>query len=125
MEGLDGLLQKTGDKVVIINFFATWCPPCREELPELIALRKEYPAQQLDIIGISLDSNSAALDVFAATQGFNYPVFRDDGSIARGLGLGSIPFNIILNGSGEIVYGGPGMLDQKMLKEQIDTALGR
>ena len=123
MEGLHTLLQATGNRVVVINFFASWCPPCREEVPELIALRKEYPAQQVDIIGISLDSNSAALNAFAARQGFNYPVFMDDGSIARELGVGSIPLNIVLDGAGTLIYSAPGMISKEELKGRIDAAL--
>ena len=125
MEGLHSLLRETGNRVVVINFFASWCPPCREELPELIALRTEYSTQQVDIIGISLDSSSEALNAFAARQGFNYPVFMDDGSIAREMGLTSIPFNVVLNGAGTIVYSGPGMISHALLKKYIDTALGQ
>lgn len=122
-EGLQALIRNTGNRVVVINFFASWCPPCREELPQLIAMRKEYSAEQVDILGISLDSSSEALNTFAAAQGFNYPVYRDDGSIAQEMGLNSIPFNIVLSGTGKLVYGGPGLINKEMLKEYIDMAL--
>ena len=121
-EGLQTLIRDTGNRVVVINFFASWCPPCREELPELIALRAEYPAEQVDVLGISLDSSSQALDTFAAKQGFNYPVYRDDGSIAQAMGLGSIPFNVVLSGTGSLVYSGPGMINKELLKEYIEMA---
>src|SRR3954468_8671037 len=60
-------------KVVLINFWATWCPPCREEIPDLIALQTKYK-DQLQIVGISQDSGSIdEVRRFAAAQGMNYP----------------------------------------------------
>ena len=59
------IVKANKGKLVFINFFATWCPPCREEIPELISIRKAYPADKVVIVGISLDSDRGKLESFA------------------------------------------------------------
>jgi len=62
-------------KVVIIDFWATWCPPCREAIPDLIDLKKQYGGQGLEVVGISLDDNAERiLPRFVHDFGINYPV---------------------------------------------------
>ena len=69
------IVKANKGKLVFINFFATWCPPCREEIPELISIRKAYPADKVVIVGISLDSDRGKLESFAEAMNFNYPVY--------------------------------------------------
>src|SRR3954467_11465491 len=73
LDGRPLSLASLRGKVVLINFWATWCPPCREEIPDLIALQQKY-GKQLQIIGISQDSAPAAVvQQFAAAHAMNYP----------------------------------------------------
>src|SRR5215831_20393139 len=77
MLDLDGRQISTSDwqgKVVLVNFWATWCPPCRAEIPDLVALQEKY-REQLRIIGVSEDEGSPeAVRRFAAAHEINYPI---------------------------------------------------
>ena len=81
IDGLD--LSSYKGRVVILNFWATWCAPCRIEIPDLIKLRQNFPEKDLAIIGVSLDSRGGPdeLDVlltqFISRYGINYPVYLD------------------------------------------------
>src|SRR5207247_2896898 len=77
MLDLDGRQISTSDwrgKVVLVNFWATWCPPCRAEIPDLVALQTKY-GDRLQVIGVSEDEGSVdAVRQFAQAQHINYPV---------------------------------------------------
>jgi thiol-disulfide isomerase/thioredoxin len=93
-------------KVVLLNFWATWCPPCIEEIPELINLQKTYGAQGLQVIGVAVDDDQPVRD-FAAKAGFNYPILiggTDAVELSRRYGnqLGVLPFSAFINRQGEI-----------------------
>jgi thiol-disulfide isomerase/thioredoxin len=81
IDGFD--LSSYKGRVVIINFWATWCGPCRIEIPDLIELRKNFPEKDLAIVGVSLDSRGgpneldAVLTQFVSRYGINYPVYLD------------------------------------------------
>ena len=71
---LQAILKSNQGKVVLINFFATWCPPCRKEVPELIELYKTYKNKNVEFIGIAIDDNGAeAVAPFAEKININYP----------------------------------------------------
>ncbi len=93
------------DKVIILNFFATWCPPCRTEIPDFIELVDEYSDKNLVIIGISLDrSGVGALREFANGLGINYPTLLDDGLVSNAYGpIRSIPTTFIIDKKGNII----------------------
>jgi len=61
-------------KVVLLNFWATWCPPCKLEIPWFIELKKKYSGQGLEILGVSIDDHAPELKAFAAQYKMNYPV---------------------------------------------------
>ncbi len=110
-------------KLVFINFFATWCPPCREELPELISIRKAFPEDKVVIVSVSLDSERGKLESFAKTMGFNYPVYIAEPDVGDAFGISSIPFNLLYDKAGKLVAGGPGMVDKEELEEAFNGLL--
>jgi len=73
-------------KVVLVNFWAAWCTPCAEEVPQFIALQKKYQAQGLQVIGISVEDDASALRDFYRKYQMNYPVVPSDLKIADAFG---------------------------------------
>lgn len=88
-------------KVQLINFWATWCPPCKKEIPALIDLQKRYGTQGLQIVGIALD-NQEAVKTYSNENGINYPVLVGDddaAEVAQQLGndVGVLPYTVIVD----------------------------
>ena len=72
---LNTLIESNKGKVVILDLWATWCPPCRKEIPGFINLYKKYKDKGLDIIGVAFDENGQeAVPAFMKAMGINYPV---------------------------------------------------
>ncbi|MGD8925295.1 MAG: TlpA disulfide reductase family protein [Thioalkalispiraceae bacterium] len=93
-------------KVLIINFWATWCPPCRREIPAFIELEEKYREQGFSIVGVALDSRQAAID-YVDPMGINYPILVGDiDGIALsqqyGNKLGVLPYTVIIDRQGTI-----------------------
>ena len=96
-----GLSEFRG-KVVILDFFADWCPPCRQEVPDFIALENEYGPEGLAIIGVAVVPKQDA-SRFAKEMGINYPVLVDDGKVSNLYGpIRSIPTTFIIDKNGMI-----------------------
>lgn len=95
------------DNVVLINFWATWCGPCKRELPDLIALHNEYKGKNVKIIGISVDRDADVLRLvrnFAAEANLTYPIVIDNGDLEKAFGgIRGIPTSFFVNKNGEIV----------------------
>lgn len=91
-------------KVVVVDFWATWCPPCREEIPGYIALQKQYGPEGLVVIGISLDQQGPdVVKAFAAKFGINYPlVMGDEKVVAAFGGVEGIPTTFLIDRHGQI-----------------------
>ncbi len=121
MPDLEALVSETGDKVVVLNFFASWCGPCRMEVPDLVELRRHYPSDRMVLMGISVDRNEGELQAFVKKTGINYPVYRDNSEIARELGISSIPRTIILDREGKVVLDETGLVSLRTLIETIDA----
>ena len=92
-------------KVVILDFWATWCPPCRAELPHFQALHREYAGKGLVIVGISLDSVGAAgVKAFIEANGVRYPILMGDRDVTTSYGgIRSIPTTFVIDREGRIV----------------------
>jgi thiol-disulfide isomerase/thioredoxin len=112
------IVKANKGKLVFINFFATWCPPCREEIPELISIRKAYPADKVVIVGISLDSDRGKLESFAEAMNFNYPVYLAEPDVPALFGISSIPFNLLYDKTGKLVAEAPAWSARKTLRKR-------
>jgi thiol-disulfide isomerase/thioredoxin len=102
-------------KVVIVNFWATWCPPCREEIPDLIALQARY-RDTLQIVGVSQDSgNVENVRQFAKQHGMNYPTVMSSAEIEQLFpGIYALPTSFILDRDGRIAQKHIGLLNASL-----------
>jgi cytochrome c biogenesis protein CcmG/thiol:disulfide interchange protein DsbE len=106
LEGNTLTLASYKGKVLVINFWATWCPPCRREIPDFVAAYKELKAEGLEILGLSVDETTApALLDWARKQGMNYPVALATPEIVSAYEPGDfIPATIIIDRKGQIRF---------------------
>jgi thiol-disulfide isomerase/thioredoxin len=114
MTDVDGRTISTASlkgKVVIVNFWATWCPPCRAEIPDLIALQDKYK-DQLQIIGISDDDDPpAVVKKWADAHKMNYPIVMSNDALRKAfVGVAALPTSFILNRESRLVMRHVGML---------------
>lgn len=110
-------------KVVLINFFATWCPACKEEISELTALVRGYPAGSLAVIGVSLDHEPQAVTPFVKRFKINYPVFLASGDLAGNFGVRTIPHNVVYDTRGRLAANATGLIKEEDLKDYINILL--
>ncbi|MBZ5528158.1 MAG: TlpA family protein disulfide reductase [Acidobacteriia bacterium] len=126
--GLDGqpvALEAQRGKVVLLNFWATWCKPCRAEIPDLIALQNGY-AGKLQIIGLSLDDESPeTVQEFVRETGINYPVAMATAKI-RALygGVPALPTSFLVDTQGRVVQKHTGLRDPALYETEIRALLG-
>ena len=96
------------DKVLVINFWATWCPPCREEIPHFINLQDKYGHQGLQFLGIALEDAEDVMS-FANELGINYPLLVGEQEVIKLAGkfgnrIGGLPYTVILDRDGNINF---------------------
>ena len=120
---LQEMIAKNSGKVIMINFFATWCPPCRAEIPELAKLRASLPESRLLLIGLSVDQNPIVVEPFMKQTGINYPVFMAGQSITDAYGVSSVPHNAFIAPDGKLDISEPGMANEEVLKKVVSDLL--
>lgn len=117
-------LENWRGKTLVINFWATWCAPCRDEIPDFIAIRREYAAKGVEIIGIALD-NAQSVKPYAQQMGISYPLLIGEGSaleMSRALGNpnGALPYTVVVAPNGAIILRHLGRLTKSNLQAILD-----
>lgn len=125
---LDGKLVHSTDfkdEAVVLDFWATWCPPCRAEIPGFIALQEKYAARGLTVIGVSVDeAGLKTVKAFAQKNGINYPVVLTDNKIVEAYGgIDGLPTTFIIDRSGHIVKQHLGFTEQSEIENEIKPLL--
>jgi thiol-disulfide isomerase/thioredoxin len=128
VKGMDGnavSLEAARGKVVLLNFWATWCGPCRMEVPDLVELQNKYK-DRLQVIGLVVDDpDESAVRTFAKTYGVNYPVAMatDEMRVQFG-GVPALPTSFIIDAQGRVVQKHIGLRDPVLYEMEIRALLG-
>lgn len=112
-------ISQARGKFVVINFWASWCRPCRQEIPELITLRRDYSEDDLLLLGISVDQDPAQFFRFIKQMPFNYPVYLGGADVAGLFAVGAIPKMVVFDRQGEMIYNKEGYLPSEALRELL------
>lgn len=121
-------LEEWRERILVVNFWATWCQPCRREIPAFNRLQKEY-ADKVRFIGVAID-NSKAVETFIKQIPIHYPVLiggLEGAAIAEAWGneSGALPYTVIVDAQGRISSIAAGMLSDEVLRRQLDKLLLR
>jgi thiol-disulfide isomerase/thioredoxin len=126
--GRPGSIKAWHGQVVIVNFWASWCPPCREEIPGLIGIHRRFSAKGVQVVGIAVDSAENARTA-AAELNIPYPVLVagiDIVDLTRKLGnrAGGLPFTVILDREGKVVTAHLGLISEAELARIVAPLSG-
>jgi len=114
-------------KVVLVNFWATWCGPCRMEMPDLVALQKRFGPRGFTVVGVSTDDGVPLdrLRTFVTEAGLNYPVLlAPAGAQANYGGVPALPTSFLIDRQGNVVSGLEGATNEAALAPEIEKLLG-
>jgi len=125
MNGIDVPLDSFEGKVVLVNFWATWCLPCKAEIPDLVALQEKYKGD-LVVLGISVDDTAEQIKPYATEYKVNYRMLignkRQDVQDALGP-IGAVPVSIIINRDGYITRKQTGIMTREQMEAEIAPLL--
>jgi len=124
LNGGDFHLGDYKGKPVLINFFASWCLPCREEMPALEKITHEYAPKGVVFLGIAVDDTEEKMKAFIAKYGVTFPVGLDKtGEIQKSFGLYGIPTTYFIDKQGVINYSHSGAVTEALLHHELDKLL--
>lgn len=129
LASLDGKRVKLSDfrgKAVLLNFWATWCSPCKQEMPWFVDLQKKYGSDGLVVVGVAMDDSEASkIAEFAGQMGVNYPVLLGTEKISEDYGnVQYLPTSFYIDRDGKFVGKGVGLLGRKEVEDNVRKALG-
>ena len=125
--GVNQALKQYKGKIIVLNFWATWCAPCREEMPELSQLYTEYKSKNVVVLGIAVDELALVKEFSLATP-VSYPLFaaENDGmnlGIDLGNDKGVLPYTVIINADGSVVKTFFGRINKSLISSTLKPLL--
>ena len=129
LKSLEGKTVRLSDykgKAVLLNFWATWCGPCKIEMPWFVELQKQYAAQGLEVLGVAMDdSGEETIAKFAREMGVNYPILVGKEAVGEAYGVVQfLPTTIYINRQGRVVERVFGLVSHSEIEDSIKKALG-
>jgi peroxiredoxin len=118
------LARYRGD-VVVMNLWASWCPPCRAEMPDLQRVADAYRARRLVIVGVNEGETAGRAHAFAAALGIAFPIWVDeDQRYGRAYGALGLPTTVIVGRDGKVLRGFDGALSYEQMREAVSASVG-
>jgi len=126
LDGRSFTLSSLRGKVILLNFWATWCPPCRGEIPDLIQLNNDYKTAGLAMVGVSLDNKPSVVREFVKKKRINYTILPITKNIsAKYNDIVGIPTTFIIDKNGYIVKKYVGAVEKEILEKEIIRLLNK
>jgi thiol-disulfide isomerase/thioredoxin len=127
LDGRTHTLAEWRGKVLVLNFWATWCPPCREEMPEFVRLQNELGGQGLQFVGVAIDEPDE-VRAFLKDNPVNYPILIGDEQApdwADSLGnrLSALPFSVVFDRGGKVAHTQTGVFRREQVLETVRPLL--
>lgn len=124
LDGSDLDSKELRGKVALINFWASWCGPCRMETPWLVELKKEYDDSGFEIVGIAIDpEDEEEIREFVRDLNVNYPVVYSDQKVEGQVGILGTPTSFLLDRHGNVAHKHVGVVAKEVLAGEIETLL--
>jgi cytochrome c biogenesis protein CcmG/thiol:disulfide interchange protein DsbE len=127
LRGLDGTEINSANykgKVVLVDFWATWCVPCEAEIPQFVDWQKRYAGDGLQVVGFSMDDTISPVKAYAVKHSIQYPIaMADDKTIAAFGGVLGLPVNILIGRDGRVLTKHVGVTDIAGLQKEVEQAL--
>ncbi len=128
-EGAPRRLGQFAGKVLVVNFWATWCTPCREEMPGFVKLQARWRDRGVQFVGLAQDE-PAKVAAFGRELGVNYPLWLGEAEVmdlSRRLGnrLGVLPHTVLLDGEGRVIESRIGVFAEPVLESRLAAITGK
>lgn len=125
--GLNGQLIDSSafhGKVVLVDFWATWCVPCEGEIPHLVEWQNQHAADGLQVVGLSMDDSASPVKSYVEQHKMTYPIaMADEKTIATFGGVLGLPANILIGRDGKLIAKHVGITDINRLQQEVERAL--
>jgi len=117
-------LAKYQGQVVLLNFWATWCSPCRREMPDLEAVYRKYRDEGFVVVAVNVAESDEAISSFVSKLELTFPIFSDsERKAGNAYGIRVLPTTLFINREGQVVTRTQGVLDQNAMSAQVEGML--